>query len=178
MEFRAEANVLHLVHALGFVWLGGVVVPFSPQIRGIVGHGISDLLLLPLEYRGSLSIHLVQLLQQLVALLSLLLVELLDIVLHLVHTVQLQSLGVDWVDEFVHPVEEDADALLDLLVAHQIGEVFVGVVAVVQFSRVLGALLLLLLFLFEPLNEAVLLVNAVMYAIYPVQVKQCVRVLL
>ena len=85
--------------------------------------------------------------------LRLFLVELLDIVFDLVDAIEFEPLRVDRIDELVHPVKEDSYALLYLLVAHQIGEVFVRIVALIAITlpslgsplfQLLGEFLLLL----------------------------------
>ena len=77
----------------------------------------------------TLSTHLVKFAQHVLGHVNLLLVEGLHGGLDLLHGVQLQPLLVDRVHQLVHPVEEDANILLDLLVAEQVLEVVIGVVA-------------------------------------------------
>ena len=117
-QLRAEPYIFHLGHAFLLIWLGVIEVSLGPEIGQVMARCIRDLLLLPLQDSGSLCIHLVQFLQELVALFSLLLVELLDVVFDLMDAVKFESLRVYWVDELVHPVKEDSDTLLYLLIAH------------------------------------------------------------
>ena len=117
-QLRTEPYIFHLGHALLLIWLGVIEVSLGPEIGQVMARCIRDLLLLPLQDSGSLCIHLVQFLQELVALFSLLLVELLDVVFDLMDAVKFESLRVYWVDELVHPVKEDSDTLLYLLIAH------------------------------------------------------------
>lgn len=100
------------------------------QVRQIVLLRVVELALLDFNHHRALGTHLVELLQQFVTDLGLSLVECLDSGLDLLHGVELEPLLVDRVEQLVHPVEEDADVLLDLLIAHQVLKVAVRVVRV------------------------------------------------
>ena len=99
--------------------------------------------------------------------LRLFLVELLDIVFDLVDAIEFEPLRVDRIDELVHPVKEDSYALLYLLVAHQIGEVFVRIVTLIAITLPsLGSPL------FQLLGEFLLLLYTVVDAVDSEQVEQ------
>ena len=87
--------------------------------------------------------------------------------------VELESLRVDRIDELVHPVKEDSYALFYLLVAHQIGEVFVGIVALIAIT-----LPSLVSPLFKLFSEFLLLLYAVVDAVDSEQVEHCEWILL
>ena len=98
--------------------------------------------------------------------LRLFLVELLNVVFDLVDAVELEPFRIDRIDELVHPVKEDSNALFYLLVAHQIGEVFVRIVTLIAITLPsLGSSL------FQLFGEFILLLYAVVDAVDPEQVE-------
>ena len=99
------------------------------QIGLVVVLRLIELLLLDLNHDRPLRGHLVKLLEQLVAQRCLLLVERLHSLLDLLNRVQLKSCLVDRIHQLVHTIEEHPDVLFNLPIAHQVGEVAVGVVA-------------------------------------------------
>ena len=90
------------------------------QITLVVSLWVTELLLLNFHGKGSFRSLLVKRPKQFINLGLLLGIELLDSIFDLVHRVQLQTVLVNWIDHFVHPVEEDSDGLLYLLITHQV----------------------------------------------------------
>ena len=98
--------------------------------------------------------------------LRLFLVELLNVVFDLVDAVELEPFRIDRIDELVHPVKEDSNALFYLLVAHQISKVFVRIVTLIAITLPsLGSSL------FQLFGEFILLLYAVVDAVDPEQVE-------
>ena len=58
-------------------------------------------------------------------------IEFLDCIFDLVHRVKLESVLVNGVDHLVHPIEEDPDGLLNLLITHQVLKVAIRVVTLI-----------------------------------------------
>ena len=105
--------------------------------------------------------------------LRLFLVELFDIVFYLMDAVEFEPLRVDRIYELVHPVKEDSNALFYLLVAHQIGEVFIRIVTLIAITLPsLGSPL------FQLFGEFLLLLYAVVDAMDSEQVEHSEGILL